>query len=75
MKPITVDAEKRYEISFTEDAWKDLSSFSQNRDVVLIAPKSISVSFGAAFPSQYLLIEVEDGEGQKSIQSFDQVIE
>jgi len=75
MKPITVVAEKRYEISFTEDAWKDLSSFSQNRDVVLIAPKSISVSFGAALPSQYLMIEVEDGEKQKSIQSFNQVIE
>ena len=75
MKPITVDAEKRYQISFTEDVWRDLSSLSQNRDVVLITPKSISVSRGAAFASQYLLIEVEEGEGQKSIQSFNQVIE
>ncbi|MFM7451805.1 MAG: hypothetical protein ACKO2M_04920, partial [Actinomycetota bacterium] len=70
MKPITVNSEKCYEISFTEDAWKDLSPLSQNRDVVLIAPKSIATSFGAAFPSQYLMIEVEDGEKQKSIQSF-----
>ncbi len=75
MKPITVVAEKRYEISFTEDVWRDLSSLSQNRDVVLVTPKSIAASFGAAFPSQCLLIEVEDGEGQKSIQSFNQVIE
>ena len=75
MKPITVDAEKRYQISFTEDVWRDLSSLSQNRDVVLITPQSISVSRGAAFASQYLLIEVEEGEGQKSIQSFNQVIE
>lgn len=75
MKPITVNSEKRYEISFTEDTWKDLSSFSENRDVVLIAPKAVAASFGSAFPSQYLKIEVEDGEKQKSIQSFKQVIE
>ena len=75
MKPIIVNSEKRYEIRFTEDTWKGLSSFSQNRDVVLIAPKSIAARFGAAFPSQYLMIEVEDGEKQKSIQSFNQVIE
>lgn len=65
MKPITVNSEKRYQISFTEDVWRDLSSLSQNRDVVLIAPKSIAASFGAAFPSRYLLIEVDEGRGRR----------
>ena len=67
MKPITVSSEKSYEVIFTDDAFKEASLIAGDKKVVIVAPKSLVASFGSSFPSKYLLIEVEDGEEQKSI--------
>ena len=75
MKPITVSSEKSYEVIFTDDAFNEASLLAGDKKVVIVAPKSIVASFGASFPSKYLLIEVEDGEEQKSMQSFTKAIE
>ena len=75
MKPITVSSEKSYEVIFTDDAFKEASLIVGDKKVVIVAPKSIVASFGASFPSKYLLIEVEEGEEQKSMESFAKAIE
>lgn len=75
MRPITVISEKSYEISFTENVWRDVGVIGAERDVVIISPRSIMERFGVDFPTQYLLLEVDDGEEQKSIPSFGKLIE
>ncbi len=75
MKPITVSSEQSYKVIFTDDAFNEASLLAGDKKVVIVAPKSIVASFGASFPSKYLLIEVEDGEEQKSMQSFAKAIE
>ena len=75
MKSITVSSEKSYEVIFTDYAFKEASLIAGNKKVVIVAPKSIIASFGESFPSKYLLIDVEEGEEQKSLQSFAKAIE
>ncbi|NCY10421.1 MAG: 3-dehydroquinate synthase [Actinobacteria bacterium] len=75
MKPITVNSERSYQVSFTDNLNRDLSALIQGRDVVIVSPKSIVAGYRASFPAEHLLIEVADGEEQKSIQSFGKVSE
>jgi len=75
MKEIVVRSEKSYFVSFTDEIWKDIYKLTFERKAVIVAPKSILSIIGESLPSSVLVIEVEEGEAQKSISTFGKALE
>lgn len=74
MRAIKVRAEREYSVLFAGDWLEELASVVDNRRTVFIAPALISEKIISRSPKAEI-ITVPDGEAQKSIASYESVIE
>lgn len=72
MKSITVTAERKYEVTFSNEWSADLDTVLAGRKGVLIAPESLLERVGAAKAS-LPIISVPEGEAQKTLDIFESV--
>lgn len=73
MKTVEIQAERSYDVVFVESWKKSLIDFISDRPAVVIFPSALK-ELTSEIPSTIHRIEVPDGEKQKSIESFSQVL-
>ena len=74
MREILVVSEREYRVTFPISWQERVASLIANRNFVVITPEKLVPMLKGAFP-QELIISTEDGEAQKSLASYAEVME